>query len=63
LPVAVLDSEALWRLARARRGAQRAETVRPLLRSAERRGHEVVVPSVVLVEVYRGGRMTPMSIG
>lgn len=53
--VAVLDSEPLWRLARARTGSQRAESVRALLRSAERGGHDVVVPSAVLVEVYRGG--------
>lgn len=53
--VAVLDSEPLWRLARARPGSQRAESVRALLRSAERGRHHVVVPSAVLVEVYRGG--------
>lgn len=56
MPVAVLDSEALWRLARARPGSERAENVRALLRSAERRGYDTVVPSAVLVEVYRGGR-------
>lgn len=55
VPAAVLDGEPLWRLVRARRNTDRAEIVRALMRSARRRGDDVVVPSAVLAEVYRGG--------
>lgn len=55
MAVAVLDSEPLWRLVRARSGTARAEAVRAFLRSAQRRGYDIVVPSAVLAEVFRGG--------
>lgn len=50
----VLDSEALSALARPRVAPERHERVRAALRSAERRSEPVRVPSVTLVELYRG---------
>jgi predicted nucleic acid-binding protein len=53
--VLILDSEALSALARPRQSPLRHQGVRAALRSAERRGIEVRVPSAVLLELYRGG--------
>jgi len=52
--VLVLDSEALSALAHPRRSRTRHSRVRAALESAARRGHDVCVPSAVLVELYRG---------
>ena len=51
----VLDSEALSALARPRAAPLRHERVRAAMRSAQRRGEPVRVPSATLVELYRGG--------
>jgi predicted nucleic acid-binding protein len=53
--VLILDSEALSALARPRQSPERHRRVRAALRSAERRGSQVRVPSSVLLELYRGG--------
>jgi len=53
--VLILDSEALSSLSRPFEHQQRHQRVRAALRSAERRGAPVRVPSAVLVELYRGG--------
>jgi predicted nucleic acid-binding protein len=53
--VLILDCEALSALARPRQSPQRHQHVRAALRSAERRGAAIRVPSAVLVELYRGG--------
>lgn len=50
----VLDSEAL--VALARQQGRRALEVRAALRAAVRLRREVVVPSVILAELYRGPR-------
>lgn len=50
-----LDCEALSALAQPRRSPQRHQRVRAALRTAERRGAAIRVPSAVLVELYRGG--------
>jgi predicted nucleic acid-binding protein len=55
MAVLILDSEALSALARPHEDRPRHERVRAALRTAERRGELVRVPSAVLVEVYRGG--------
>ena len=55
MAVLILDSEALSALARPHQDRPRHERVRAALRTAERRGALVRVPSAVLVEVYRGG--------
>lgn len=55
MAVLVLDSEALSALARPQQDRQRYQEVRAALRSAERRGAAVRVPSAVLVELYRSG--------
>lgn len=55
MAVLVLDSEALSALARPRDNPVRHQKVRTALRSAHSRGIPVRVPSVVLVELYRGG--------
>ncbi len=55
MAVLILDSEALSALARPHEDRRRHERVRAALRTAERRGALVRVPSAVLVEVYRGG--------
>ena len=55
MAVLILDSEALSALARPHEDQRRHERVRAALRTAERRGVLVRVPSAVLVEVYRGG--------
>ena len=55
MAVLILDSEALSALARPHEAGERHQRVRAGLRSAERRGWPVRVPSAVLVEVYRGG--------
>jgi predicted nucleic acid-binding protein len=50
----ILDSEALSALARPRSTPIRHQRVRAAMRSAQRRGEPVRVPSAVLVELYRG---------
>ncbi|MGQ0466581.1 MAG: PIN domain-containing protein [Sporichthyaceae bacterium] len=50
----VLDSEALSALARPRSDPERHLRVRAALRSAQRRGEQVRIPSAVLLELYRG---------
>jgi predicted nucleic acid-binding protein len=50
----VLDAEALAALAG--RPARRSREVRAALRAAERLDREVIVPAVVLAELYRGPR-------
>jgi predicted nucleic acid-binding protein len=55
MAVLILDSEALSALARPYEDRGRHDRVRAALRTAERRGELVRVPSAVLVEVYRGG--------
>jgi predicted nucleic acid-binding protein len=52
--VLILDSEALSALARPEQDRERHQRVRAGLRSAERRGEPIRVPSAVLVELYRG---------
>lgn len=54
MAVLVLDSEALSALARPFEDRVRHERVRAAMRSAHRRNAPVRVPSVVLVELYRG---------
>jgi predicted nucleic acid-binding protein len=54
MAVLILDSEALSSLANPRHNPRRHQLVRAGLRSAARRGEPVRVPSVVLVELYRG---------
>ncbi len=49
----VLDSEALWSLAQ-RQQADSTRRVRALLATALDRDQDVVVPSAVLAELYRG---------
>lgn len=51
----ILDAEALSALARPRSAPRRHERVRAAMRSAQRRGEPVRIPSVILLEVYRGG--------
>ncbi len=55
MAVLILDSAALSALARPHDDCQRHERVRAALRTAERRGELIRVPSAVLVEVYRSG--------
>lgn len=55
MAVLILDSEALSSLARPNEHHVRHERVRVAMRSAQRQGTPVRVPSVVLVELYRGG--------
>lgn len=50
----VLDAEAL--VALAGRPDRRSQEVRAALRAAARLGREVLVPSVILAELYRGPR-------
>lgn len=50
----ILDSEALSALARPHQDELRHQRVRSALRTAHIRNHPVRVPSVVLVELYRG---------
>lgn len=52
----VLDSEAVSALSD--RGGSRFEMVKAALRSAQRNGRDVVVPAVVLGELYRGSRLS-----
>jgi predicted nucleic acid-binding protein len=52
--VLILDSEALSALARPADDPARHQQVRAAMRSAARRGVPVRVPSVVLVELWRG---------
>jgi predicted nucleic acid-binding protein len=52
--VLVLDAEAVSALARPRQDLERHQMVRAALRSAHRRNAPVRIPSVVLVELYRG---------
>lgn len=54
----VLDAGALSALAG--RPKRRNREVRAALRAAERLGREVLVPAVVLAELYRGPRHNPM---
>lgn len=53
----ILDSEALSALARPRSAPTRHERVRAAMRSAQHRGEPVRIPSVTLVELYRGSGM------
>lgn len=55
MAVLILDSEPLSSLARPNEHHARHERVRVAMRSAQRRGTPVRIPSVVLVELYRGG--------
>ena len=50
--IVALDSEALMALAGADSGAKRR--VRRAIEAASRTGHDVVVPTLVLAELYRG---------
>ncbi len=50
----ILDAEALSALARPRSAAERHQRVRAAMRSAQRRGEPVRVPSAILLELYRG---------
>jgi predicted nucleic acid-binding protein len=54
----VLDAGALGALAE--RPTRRNREVRAALRAAERLGREVVVPAVILAELYRGPRHSSM---
>ncbi len=54
MAVLVLDSEAVSALARPRVDQVRHERVRAAMRSAHGRNAPVRIPSVVLVELYRG---------
>lgn len=54
MAVLVLDSEAVSALARPRQDPLRHERVRAAMRSAHARNVPVRIPSVVLVELYRG---------
>lgn len=54
MAVLVLDSEAVSALARPRQNPARHDRVRAAMRSAHQRNAPVRVPSVVLVELYRG---------
>lgn len=54
----VLDSEAL--VALAGRSGRRNLEVRAALRAAARLHREVIVPSVILAELYRGPRHNPL---
>jgi predicted nucleic acid-binding protein len=49
----ILDAEALSTLARPHSGADRHERVRAAMRSAQRRGEPVRVPSAILLELYQ----------
>jgi predicted nucleic acid-binding protein len=51
----ILDAEALSALARPRSAAEPHQRVRAAMRSAQRRGEPVRVPSAILLELYRGG--------
>lgn len=55
MAVLILDREALSALARPNEDRARHQRVRAALRTAQRRGQPVRVPSAVLVEIYRGG--------
>ncbi len=57
-PCVVLDAEALTALAG--RPGHRSLEVRAALRAAARLHREVVVPSVILAELYRGPRHNPL---
>lgn len=57
-PCVVLDAEALAALAG--RSGRRSLEVRAALRAAARLHREVVVPSVILAELYRGPRHNPV---
>lgn len=57
-PCVVLDAEALAALAG--RPGRRSLEVRAALRAAARLHREVVVPSVILAELYRGPRHNPV---
>ena len=57
-PCVVLDAEALTALAG--RPGRRSLEVRAALRAAARLHREVVVPSVILAELYRGPRHNPL---
>ncbi len=52
----VLDSEAVSALND--RNGQRFEVVKAALRSAQRNGRDIVVPAVVLAELYRGSLLS-----
>lgn len=52
----VLDSEAVSALSG--RSGTRFETVKAALRSAHSNGSDVVVPAVVLAELYRGAKLS-----
>lgn len=54
MAVLVLDSEAVSALAHPRRDRERHQRVRAAMRSAQGRNVPVRIPSVVLVELYRG---------
>ncbi len=54
MAVLVLDSEAVSALARPRQDLRRHQRVRAAMRSAHERNAPVRIPSVVLVELYRG---------
>lgn len=54
MAVLVLDSEAVSALAHPRQSRERHERVRAAMRSAHHRNAPVRIPSVVLVELYRG---------
>lgn len=56
MAVLVLDSEAVSCLARPHQNELRLRRVRAALRSAHRMNAAVRIPSVVLVELYRGPR-------
>lgn len=58
MTVVVLDSEAVSRLARSRPTDR--TRVRVAMEAATRLGHDVVVPAVVLAELYRGPRHDPV---
>jgi predicted nucleic acid-binding protein len=57
-PRVVLDAEAL--VALAGRPGRRSLEVRAALRAAARLHREIVVPSVILAELYRGPRHNPL---
>jgi predicted nucleic acid-binding protein len=52
----VLDAEAMSALSN--RSGNKFEMVKAALRSAQRSGREVVVPAVVLAELYRGSQLS-----
>jgi predicted nucleic acid-binding protein len=54
----VLDAEALSSLAG--RPAPREREVRAAMRAADRQGRDVVVPTVILAELYRGPRRSQL---